>query len=218
MPRGRFPLLGPARSWSTVRRFDVASPTPPTRSRHIGETGTHIERALPHSDASSDDSTRSARAGVCCSRTIWAALHLRAARPLWSESGGRGGVSDLGGGGEQPAAEASAASTSGSPSAGTRNVVLCARRPAMPDGTKAIEGHPRASRSGVCLASLRAVWGCASLRLIARRWPVLRNRGGGAASRGSRPPRAMIARGRAGAPRRTRAIAQARRASRQAHP
>ena len=52
----------------------------------------------------------------------------RAARALWSESGGRGGVSDLGGG-EQPTAEASAASTSGSPSARTRNVALCARRP-----------------------------------------------------------------------------------------
>jgi hypothetical protein len=46
----------------------------------------------------------------------------------WSESGGRGGVSDLGGG-EQPTAEASAASTSGSPSARTRNVALRARRP-----------------------------------------------------------------------------------------
>jgi hypothetical protein len=48
--------------------------------------------------------------------------------PSGSESGGRGGVSDLGGG-EQPTAEASAASTSGSPSARTRNVALCARRP-----------------------------------------------------------------------------------------
>ncbi len=49
-------------------------------------------------------------------RTIWAARQPRAAPPLWSESGGRGGVSDLGGG-EQLTAEASAASTSGSPSA-----------------------------------------------------------------------------------------------------
>ena len=52
----------------------------------------------------------------------------RAARPLWSDSGGRGGVSDLGGG-EQPTGEASAASTSGSPSARMRSVALCARRP-----------------------------------------------------------------------------------------
>jgi hypothetical protein len=48
--------------------------------------------------------------------------------PSGSESGGRGGVSELGGGG-QLTAEASAASTSGSPSARTRNVALCARRP-----------------------------------------------------------------------------------------
>ena len=75
-----------------------------------------------------------------------------------------------------------------------------------------------ASRSSVCLASLRAAWRCASFRLVARRWPVLRNRGGRPAARGSRPPRAMIARGRAGAPRRVRAIAQARRASGQARP
>ena len=54
--------------------------------------------------------------------------HLRAARLLWSGSGGRGGVSDLGGGG-QLTAEACAASTSGSPSARTRNVVFWARRP-----------------------------------------------------------------------------------------
>ena len=61
-------------------------------------------------------------------RTIWAAPQPRAARPLWSESGGRGGVSDLGSS-EQPTAEASAASTSGSRAARTRNVALCARRP-----------------------------------------------------------------------------------------
>jgi len=70
----------------------------------------------------------------------------------------------------------------------------------------------------VCLASLCAAWRCASLRLVARRWPVLRNRGGRPAARGSRAPRAMIARGRGGAPRRVRATAQARRASRQARP
>ena len=64
-----------------------------------------------------------ARAGAQrdCYRTIWAAPHLRAARALWSESGGRGGVSDLGGG-EQPTPEANVASTSRSPSARTRNV------------------------------------------------------------------------------------------------
>ena len=67
-------------------------------------------------------------AARCCNRTIWAAPHLRAARPLWSESGGRGGVSDLGGG-EQPTAEASAASTSGSPSARTRNVAFALAGP-----------------------------------------------------------------------------------------
>ena len=63
----------------------------------------------------------------------------RAARPLWSESGDRGGVSDLGGGG-QLTAEASAASTSGSPSARTRNVALCARRIPIPSK----QGHVRA--------------------------------------------------------------------------
>jgi hypothetical protein len=63
-----------------------------------------------------------------CFRTIWAAPRLRAGRLLCCESGGRGGVCDLGGG-EQPTAEASAASTSRSPSARTRNVAVCARRP-----------------------------------------------------------------------------------------
>ena len=152
-----------------------------------------------------------ARQSDCCCRTIWAA------RPLWSESGGRGGVSDLGGG-EQPTAEASAASTSGSPSARTRSVAFALAGPAMPDGTTAIEGHPRpharacVRRPSVRLGDVpRSGW-------VARRWPVLRNRRGRPAVRGSRPPRAMIARGRAGAPRRMRAIAQARRASRQARP
>ena len=56
----------------------------------------------------------------------------RAARARWCESGGRGGVSDLGGG-EQPTAEASAALTSGSPSARTRNVAFALAGPAMPD-------------------------------------------------------------------------------------
>jgi hypothetical protein len=74
----------------------------------------------------------------CCNRTIWAALQPRAARPLWCESGGRAGVSELGGG-EQPTAEASAASTSGSPSARTRNVAFALAGPAMPDGTKRLK-------------------------------------------------------------------------------
>ena len=52
-------------------------------------------------------------------RTISAAPHLRAARPLWFESGRRSGVSDLGGGGRL-AAEASAGSASRSPLARTR--------------------------------------------------------------------------------------------------
>src|SRR5580704_11779713 len=75
-------------------------------------------------------------------RTIWAAPQPRAGRPLWSESGGRGGVSDLGGG-EQPTAEASAASTSGPPSARTRNVAPCARRTRDARWNKSDEGHPR---------------------------------------------------------------------------
>jgi hypothetical protein len=141
----------------------------------------------------------------------------RAARALWSGSGGRGGVGDLGGGG-QLTAEASAASRSGSRSARTRNVAFALAGPAMPDGTKAIDGYPRPHARSVCPASLRAAWRCASFRLVARRWPVLRNRGGRPAVRGSRPPRAMIARGRAGAPGRVRAIADARRASGQARP
>ena len=65
----------------------------------------------------------------------------RAARRLWSESGGRGGVSDLGGG-EQPTAEASAASTSRSPSAreGGRGMSPFALAgPAMPDGTSRLK-------------------------------------------------------------------------------
>ena len=90
--------------------------------------------------------------------------------------------------------------------------------PAMPDGTKAIEGHPRPHARACVRRPSARLWRCASLRLVARRWPVLRNRGGRPAVRGSRTPRAMIARGRAGAPRRVRATAQARRASRQARP
>jgi len=96
-------------------------------------------------------------------------------------------------------------------------------RPLRPQGRDARwnkrDGRtPLASRPRVCLVSLRAAWRCTSLRLIARRGPVFTNRGGRPAARGSRPPRAMIAPSRAGAPRRTRAIAQARRASEQARP
>ena len=104
------------------------------------------------------------------------------------------------------------------PRPGQGNVALALAGPAMPDGTRAIEGHPRPhARACVWRPSARPE-DVASLRLVARRWPVLRNRGGRPAARGSRPPRAMIARGRAGAPRRVRATAQARRASRQARP
>ena len=106
----------------------------------------------------------------------------------------------------------------GRPRPGRGMSPLRSQAPAMPDGTKAIEGYPRPhARACVWRPSVRP-WRCASLRLVARRWPVLRNRGGRPAVRGSRTPRAMIARGRAGAPRRVRAIAQARRASGQARP
>jgi len=82
---------------------------------------------------------------------------------------------------------------------------------------KATQGHPRHHPRAVS-GRPSAQPGDVSLRPIAHRWPVLRNRGGRPAARGSQPPRAMIARGRAGAPRRMRAIAQARRASGQARP
>ena len=202
---------------------------PPTRAAN-GSRGEQTQRSLPPRMSSTvrtssvsapwakqSRARRPRNAADSRFRTIWAAPHLRAARALWSETGGRGGVSDLGGG-EQPTAEANVASTSGSPSARTRNVALALGGPAMPDGTKAIEGHPRPHARACVRRPPRAAWRCASLRLIARRWPVLRNRGGRPAARGSRPPRAMIARGRAGAPRTVRAIAQARRASRQARP
>ena len=60
----------------------------------------------------------------------------RAARPFWSESGGRGGVSDLGGG-EQ------ARRRRGRPRPGRGMSPFALVGPAMPDGTKAIEGYPR---------------------------------------------------------------------------
>jgi len=82
-------------------------------------------------------------------RTIWAAPHLRAARPLWSESGRRGGVSDLGGG-EQPTPEASAASTSGSALSQDAECRLCARRLRDARWNKTDEGHPR-PQARVCV-------------------------------------------------------------------
>jgi hypothetical protein len=72
--------------------------------------------------------------GDCSFRTIWAAPQPRAAPPLWSESGGRCGVSDLGSR-EQPIEEAPRRRW-GRPRPGTRNVALAVGGPAMPDGTK----------------------------------------------------------------------------------
>jgi hypothetical protein len=95
---------------------------PPASGSEFAPSG-----ALMGCARSSHEKCRRAAWSSCRSRTIWAAPQPRAARPPWSESGGRGGVSDLGGG-EQPTAEASAASTSGPPSARTRNVAPCARR------------------------------------------------------------------------------------------
>ena len=150
------------------------------------------------------------------SDNLGSAAASRSTAPLvWS--GGRGGVSDLGSG-EQPIAEASAASTLGSPSARDAKCRPCGRRSRDARWTKSDSRTPSASPSSVCLASLPRSRRCASLTPIAPRWPVLRNRGGRPTARDSRPPRATIARGRAGAPRRMRAIAQARRASGQARP
>ena len=82
----------------------------------------HVPGCCKHESSCRADGGRAARIGQSGQR------RCRAARPLWSESGGRGGVSDLGGG-ERLTGEASAASTSGSRSARTRNVALWARRP-----------------------------------------------------------------------------------------
>ena len=117
-----------------------------------------------------------------------------------------------------PARKRAPASTLGSPSARDAKCRPCGRRSRDARWNKSDSRTPSASLSSVCLASLPRSRRWASLRPIAHRWPVLRNRGGRPAVRGSRPPRAMIARGRAGAPRRMRAIAQARRASGQARP
>jgi hypothetical protein len=89
--------------------------------------------------------------------------------------------------------------------------------PAMPDGTKRSKdtlGLTPERVSGVPPRGLEMCLAQADSTPMA----VLRNRGGRPAVRGSRPPRAMIARGRAGAPRTVHATAQARRASGQARP
>ncbi len=80
-----------------------------------------------------------------CFRTISAARHPRAARPLWFESGRRGGVSDLGGDG-QPTAEGSAASASRSPSARTRNVAIPIARSAESRAWKRSSAEARCPR------------------------------------------------------------------------
>ena len=84
----------------------------------------------------------------CCSRTIWAARQARAARPLWSESGGRGVVSDLSGG-EQPTARSERRVDLRAALGQDAEWPLALAGPAMPDGTNAIHGHPRASRPSV---------------------------------------------------------------------
>jgi hypothetical protein len=202
--RGRSPLL---RGDATVRQPPIAASHAPVRTNRGSSGGVPLAEQPSHQRADqftipSGQSTQQ---------------HSRAARLLWSGSGGRGGVSELGGG-EQPTAEASAASTSGSPSARTRNVAVCARRPRDAGGTTAFEGHPRASRPSVCPASLGAALEMCLAQAGSAPDPVLGNRGGRPAVPGRRPPRPMIARGRAGAPRTVRAIAQARRASGQARP
>ena len=88
----------------------------------VASTVSHELLSSKHKRSSLAGTARTAASGQSRQR------RSRAARPLWSGSGGRGGVSDLGGGG-QPTAEANLASTSGSRSASTRNVALCARRP-----------------------------------------------------------------------------------------
>ena len=91
-------------------------------ARRTDPRGRELLRSQTDSDLRPQPAQRALASGQSGQR------RSRAARALWSESGGRGGVSDLGGG-EQLTAEASAASPSGSPSARTRNVALCARRP-----------------------------------------------------------------------------------------
>jgi hypothetical protein len=78
---------------------------------------------------------------AAAAETIWAAPHLRAAPPLWSESGRGGGVSDLGGG-EQPTAEGALRRRPGRLRPG-RGMCLCARRPRDARWNKRIERHPR---------------------------------------------------------------------------
>lgn len=113
--RGRSRTLppGPAggQSGPTLARFALASST---RAAVSAATPTLLAMAQRshHSDADPGDERFR-------NRTISAAPHPRAARLLWSETGRRGGLSDLGGAG-QPTAEASAASAS--KLARTRNV------------------------------------------------------------------------------------------------
>ena len=103
------------------------------------------------------------------SRTISAAPHPRAARPLWFESGRRGGVRDLGGGG-QPTAEASAASASRSPLARTRNVAGALVRPNVRqhESDHQVDAHfPRLAR--LSPRDPRCSWrsGCRTCRSVA---------------------------------------------------
>ena len=156
-------------------------------------------------------------ASHCWNRTIWAVPHLRVARPLWSESGGRGPASATSAAASSPPRTRAPRRNRGHPRPGRGMSSFALAGPQCPMEQKRLK-----DTLGLTLERVSGVpprgWRCGSLRLIARRWPVLRNRGGRPAARGSRRPRAMIARGRAGAPRRTRATAQARRASGQAHP
>jgi hypothetical protein len=130
-----------------------ATPTPVRRSaasrgnraRRPGEIPDRARPARCQPDARPWQAPKQQRGGRrCCDRlrTIWAASHLRAARPLWCENGGRGGVSELGGG-EQPTAETAAHRRRGRPRPGRGVSPVSLAGPAMPDRTKAIEGHPR---------------------------------------------------------------------------
>jgi hypothetical protein len=139
-------------------------------------------------------------------RTIWAAPQARAVRPLWFESGGRDR-------GQRPRPAASSPPRKQAPrrrQGRPRPEREC--RPFAPARRrcpveKAIQGHPRPHAEGVSGVRPRGLEMCLG-QADSTPMAVLRNRGGRPAARGSRPPRAMIARVRAGAPRRMRAIAQ----------
>jgi hypothetical protein len=119
-------------------------------------------RSNPASSRAAEQQRRRRRSH-CRYRTNSAAPHPRAARPLCSVSGRRGGVSDLDGG--EPTAEASAASASRSPLARTRNVAIGMARhrrragesfrgePVVRSPTEAIAGRPRSARRGSTCAS-----------------------------------------------------------------